>query len=222
MLALLDLAAPICARVHDAKRREGGIDYHDLEQFALRLLWKTGGPRAIAEQWRHKLSLIFVDEYQDINEAQEAIIQAVAREGGEANLFLVGDVKQSIYGFRLADPRIFAKYHEAGRPSRRGAGHSADGKFSQPRKHSSISSISIFGGLMRRETGGVDYDAASICFSATPPRGRASGWPMPRPAARRIASALLGSESEKGRREEIDSRPTPKRKPAWSGAVCWN
>ena len=51
-----------------------------------------------------------MDEYQDINAAQDKIIQALSRDGAEANRFLVGDVKQSIYRFRLADPKIFRDY----------------------------------------------------------------------------------------------------------------
>jgi len=57
-----------------------------------------------------KLRFIFVDEYQDINAAQDKIIQALSREGAQANRFLVGDVKQSIYRFRQANPAIFQDY----------------------------------------------------------------------------------------------------------------
>jgi len=55
-----------------------------------------------------EIRFVFVDEYQDINAAQDQIIAALSRDGAEANRFLVGDVKQSIYRFRLADPGIFA------------------------------------------------------------------------------------------------------------------
>mgnify|MGYP002352405341 CR=1 FL=1 len=64
----------------------------------------------MAEQLRRQFDLVFVDEYQDINEAQDTILRALSREGPAANRFLVGDVKQSIYRFRLADPRIFQEY----------------------------------------------------------------------------------------------------------------
>jgi ATP-dependent helicase/nuclease subunit A len=157
MLALLDLAAQFGRAFQEAKRQEGAIDYHDLEQFALRLLWKNGRPTEIAEQWREKFRLIFVDEYQDINEAQEAIIQALGREGDEANRFLVGDVKQSIYGFRLADPRIFSKYHEAWISDPCARVIPLTENF---RSHEAILNFvnAVFTGLMRAETGGVDYD----------------------------------------------------------------
>jgi ATP-dependent helicase/nuclease subunit A len=160
MLALLDLAGQFGRAFQEAKRQEGGIDYHDLEQFALRLLWQEGRPSDIAGQWREKLRLIFVDEYQDINEAQEAIIQALGREGAAANLFLVGDVKQSIYGFRLADPRIFSKYHDAWTADSAAQVIPLTENF---RSHEAILHFvnAFFTGLMRRETGGVDYDAGT-------------------------------------------------------------
>jgi ATP-dependent helicase/nuclease subunit A len=158
MLALLDLAGQFGRVYQEAKRQEGGLDYHDLEQFALRLLWKNGRPSGIAEEWRGKLRLVFVDEYQDINEAQEAIIQALGREGAGANRFLVGDVKQSIYGFRLADPRIFGKYQEAWTAGPAAQVIPLTENF---RSHEAILHFvnALFEGLMRKETGGVGYDA---------------------------------------------------------------
>ncbi len=95
-----------------AKREAGGVDFADLEQFALRLLWDagTGDATALAREWQQRFKFVFVDEYQDINEAQDTILRALSREGAGANRFLVGDVKQSIYRFRLADPKIFQAY----------------------------------------------------------------------------------------------------------------
>ncbi len=120
-----------------------------------------GGPSAIARQWRQKLRLIFVDEFQDINGAQEAIIQALAREGAEANRFLVGDVKQSIYRFRLADPRIFVKYNTQWAAG--GAGGRVLGLSENFRSHEGILDFvnALFAPLMRQSIGGVDYDDAA-------------------------------------------------------------
>ena len=88
------------------------LDFHDLEQHSLRLLWdpQSRQPTRIAWQWRKRLRWVFVDEYQDINAAQDKIIEALSGEGPRANRFLVGDVKQSIYRFRLANPYIFQHY----------------------------------------------------------------------------------------------------------------
>lgn len=109
--ALLALAQEFTAEFSQAKRELGGIDFADQEQLALRLLRnENGGPSAVALACRERFRFVFVDECQDINAAQDAILRAVSREGAAANRFLVGDVKQSIYRFRLADPRIFQAY----------------------------------------------------------------------------------------------------------------
>ena len=169
MLALLDAARRFGAAFAQAKRNAGGLDFQDLEQFALRLLWDGASPSAIARQWRQKLRLIFVDEFQDINGAQEAIIQALAREGAESNRFLVGDVKQSIYRFRLADPRIFVKYNTLWAAG--GAGGRVLGLSDNFRSHERILAFvnALFAPLMRQSIGGVDYDEAARLRSGRRP-----------------------------------------------------
>ena len=87
------------------KRRRSLLDFADLEHLAVALLTEDGAPTELAEQWSARFDEVMVDEYQDTNEVQNAIFQAVS--GGGRKLFLVGDVKQSIYRFRLADPTIF-------------------------------------------------------------------------------------------------------------------
>jgi len=108
---LLELAHEFTAEFTKAKRELGGIDFADQEQLALRLLYdERGAPSPVALACREQFRFVFVDECQDINAAQDAILRAVSRAGRAANRFLVGDVKQSIYRFRLADPRIFQNY----------------------------------------------------------------------------------------------------------------
>ena len=158
MTALLNLARDFTLRFGEAKRELGVVDFHDLEQHALRLLRDraTGQPTEIARQWRDRLRFVFVDEYQDINDAQDAILKALSREGVAANRFLVGDVKQSIYGFRLADPRIFQDYMENW-----GGGQGATIPLVDNfRSREAILGFvnSVFGALMQQETGGVLYD----------------------------------------------------------------
>jgi ATP-dependent helicase/nuclease subunit A len=99
-------------RYSAAKKERGVADFHDLEQNALRLLWNphTQKPTGVAESWRKRIDAVFVDEYQDINAAQDLIISALSRDGLAGNRFLVGDIKQSIYRFRQADPSIFRRY----------------------------------------------------------------------------------------------------------------
>lgn len=143
------------------KRDHASLDFHDLEQFALELLLgkERKAPTPIALDCRRKFKLIFVDEYQDINAAQDAILRALAREGAEANRFLVGDVKQSIYRFRLADPAIFQAYHARWREN------SPEGKViplsDNFRSAAPILDFvnALFSPLMRQELGGVAYDA---------------------------------------------------------------
>lgn len=88
------------------KRENNQLDFNDLEHFALKIL----GDRNVQNQVKNCYDQIYVDEYQDINNIQESIISMVATEG---KLFLVGDVKQSIYRFRNTNPQIFVdKFNE--------------------------------------------------------------------------------------------------------------
>ncbi len=93
------------------KRRLNLVDFSDLEHLTLKLLVDEDGKTAeLAHRWQARYAEIMVDEYQDTNEVQNAIFRAISDEG--KHLFEVGDVKQSIYRFRLADPTIFlGKYH---------------------------------------------------------------------------------------------------------------
>ncbi|WP_091542192.1 helicase-exonuclease AddAB subunit AddA [Alkaliphilus peptidifermentans] len=82
------------------KSDKGIVDFNDLEHFALKLLEN----QLVAKEYQERFKYIFIDEYQDSNIVQETIIQRIQRD---KNLFMVGDVKQSIYRFRLADPTLF-------------------------------------------------------------------------------------------------------------------
>jgi ATP-dependent helicase/nuclease subunit A len=143
-----------------AKRQQAALDFADIEQFALRILCESDSdrPSAAALEWRQRLDLVFVDEYQDINAAQDAIIRMLSREGAQGNLFLVGDVKQSIYRFRRAAPHIFQNYYrqwQAGSPHER-----VIPLTDNFRSHESILECvnAVFGDLMRAGMGGVNFD----------------------------------------------------------------
>ncbi len=110
-LTLLELLEEFGDEYRRVKREMGGIDFSDLEQLALELLLDEDNDVAVA--CRDHFEHVFVDEYQDINAAQDAIIAAVTRPTGderEGNGFLVGDIKQSIYRFRLAEPELFRSH----------------------------------------------------------------------------------------------------------------
>jgi len=95
-----------------AKMANGLVDFNDLEHYCLRILSAEGTdglePSDVALELRQRFVEVLVDEYQDTNAVQEAILRLVSRQGEvNPNLFMVGDVKQSIYRFRLADPGLF-------------------------------------------------------------------------------------------------------------------
>ncbi|MGV8149494.1 MAG: helicase-exonuclease AddAB subunit AddA [Alkaliphilus sp.] len=94
------------AKFKQIKSDNGILDFNDLEHYTLQILQND----LVAEEYKEKFEYIFVDEYQDSNIVQETIINKMKKKD---NLFLVGDVKQSIYRFRLADPSLFiSKYNE--------------------------------------------------------------------------------------------------------------
>lgn len=106
VVALLDLVEQFAKEFSREKAKRRIVDFSDLEHRALALLSKREVAHAVSGQFRE----VMVDEYQDTNAVQDAIFRAVS--GGGEHLFMVGDVKQSIYRFRLADPSIFLeKYH---------------------------------------------------------------------------------------------------------------
>ena len=100
-LALLErLLGLFCERYEALKAQRSSVDFDDLELIAGQLLAENDGLRA---SWSERFVLLMVDEFQDTNPRQLALIQALARE----NLFTVGDELQSIYGFRHADVSLF-------------------------------------------------------------------------------------------------------------------
>ncbi len=115
---LLDLAEDFAKRFQEKKREKNLVDFNDLEHEALKVLIRlepdgtriyTDAADELSMQYRE----VLVDEYQDSNLVQEELLKAVSRERfGQHNVFMVGDVKQSIYRFRLARPELFLeKYH---------------------------------------------------------------------------------------------------------------
>lgn len=116
MLALGKLTIDFAEQYRQAKQERSMLDFNDLEHYALALLAEEDAdgnmhPSDIARSLQELYGEIMVDEYQDTNGVQEAIIRMLANPH-KPNLFFVGDVKQSIYRFRLAEPELFLeKYH---------------------------------------------------------------------------------------------------------------
>ena len=95
----------------ERKRSENAFEYSDIAHFAIKILEENPD---VAMAYRNKYSEIMIDEYQDTSHVQEAMLRLLSKNGdGSDNLFMVGDIKQSIYGFRLADPRLFLKKYTA-------------------------------------------------------------------------------------------------------------
>lgn len=121
---LIDLVKEFSRRFGEVKQERGLVDFSDLEHYTLEILAAQSGiegelplaeatPSEAARAYRKKFKEVLVDEYQDTNMVQEAILQLVTADGeATGNLFMVGDVKQSIYRFRLAEPNLFlGKYN---------------------------------------------------------------------------------------------------------------
>lgn len=171
MRTLVELTRDFGKEFRRLKRERAGVDFGDLEQFTLELLRLPGGE--IAEACQRRFDTVMVDECQDLTAAQEAILTAVSRKGPEANRFLVGDLKQSIYRFRLADPALFQRLAEDWKcTSGRGTVLSLTGNF---RSAEGILDFvnGVFGQLLSAQFGGVDYDEnARLRFGAIADRKR--------------------------------------------------
>ncbi|WP_325228859.1 helicase-exonuclease AddAB subunit AddA, partial [Oscillibacter sp.] len=176
MLALLDLTALFSAACRSEKLRLNAADFSDQEHLALTLLVKPdGSPTDLGEQVSARYAEILVDEYQDTNEVQNAIFRAVSKEG--KNLFTVGDVKQSIYRFRLADPTIFLRKYAAFKPHTE-AQEGEDRKLTLSQNFRSRREILdaanfVFENILSVEMGELEYNEdAALHFGAAyyPPR----------------------------------------------------
>lgn len=97
------------------KSTRGICEFADLRKYAMELLLDADGkPTQIAAEERKKYKAIFVDEYQDTDAIQDLVFRTISNG---ANLFFVGDIKQSIYSFRGAEPSLFASYRKSYRPA---------------------------------------------------------------------------------------------------------
>ncbi len=143
-------------RLHKAMKREKSLlDFGDLEHEMIRLLVnRHGEPSRIALQLRERFEEILVDEYQDTNDIQDTIFRLLSKD--ESNIFMVGDLKQSIYRFRNANPNIFAEKY---RRYLNGDGGICIRLFNNFRSRQTVVDgvNGIFSNIMTKKTGGVDY-----------------------------------------------------------------
>ena len=168
------------------KRDRAAVDFADQEQFALELLGRGDavGSTRVAAGERHRFACVLVDECQDLNAAQDAILRAVSRHPNpgdpalpvSGNRFLVGDVKQSIYRFRRADPTIFQRYAQAW--ANPGAGGRVLALNENFRSAESVLAFvnQIFPWLLRPEFGGVAFGPdAALQFGSPTTRAALAG-----------------------------------------------
>ena len=177
MLALLSLTARFTLRYQAEKVRRNVMDFSDQEHYAIDLLTDgQGQPTDLARQVASRYREVMVDEYQDSNQVQNCIFRALSDR--ERRLFAVGDVKQSIYRFRLADPTIFLEKYLSYVPA-------SEAEEGQPRKVLLSRNFRsrrevldgtnfVFRSVMSREMGEMDYgDDEQLYFGAEaayPPR----------------------------------------------------
>ncbi len=140
------------------KREKNLLDFNDLEHFAIKILVdENGEPTEIAKEYSELFFEIMIDEFQDTNLVQETILNSMLKD--KPNKFMVGDVKQSIYRFRKANPKIFIdNYNEF---SKNINSHNMLINLSQnfrSRKGVIDGTNYVFERLMTREFGGIDYD----------------------------------------------------------------
>lgn len=168
--ALARGAAVFGERLYAAKLEERVLEYSDLEHLALRLLCDENGRKtAAARTVSRGFDAVLVDEYQDTNELQAQLYQCLANDDA-SNLFFVGDVKQSIYRFRLASPEIFIGRRGSFSPYTPGGPHPAAITLGHNFRSAGnvIDQINdLFSCVMSRAVGDVDYGAEEMLVRGT-------------------------------------------------------
>ncbi len=176
MEALIALTQDFAQAYRAEKLRLNAADFSDQEHLALQILQQQDGtPTDLARQIAQRYTEILVDEYQDTNEVQNAIFKAISRDG--ENLFTVGDVKQSIYRFRLADPSIFLEKYSRFAPYEK-AQPGQERKILLSRNFRSRQEILeavnfVFSNILSRQMGEMEYgEDEALYFGAAyyPPR----------------------------------------------------
>ena len=153
----------------EKKRSRNVIDFQDMEQFALQILTeeKDGSlvPSAVAREYQEQFEEVMIDEYQDSNLIQEAILTSVSTVSrGSYNVFMVGDVKQSIYRFRLSRPELFMeKYDTYSQADSEKQRIDLDRNF-RSRKEVLDATNYVFEQIMHKSVGGVEYDARAALY----------------------------------------------------------
>ena len=150
------------------KRQKSVLDFNDLEHFALAILrHEVDGVSIASDYYRQTFDEVLVDEYQDVNRLQETIISYVRKAENPGNMFMVGDVKQSIYAFRQADPTLFIKKYTQFAHDEGGRRIILAENFRSRKEVLDFTNL-IFEQLMDQKVGQIEYDeAAQLKFGFT-------------------------------------------------------
>lgn len=166
---LTSLVQEFAAHLEQEKREKNLIDFSDMEQYALRILTQKEGeelvPSEVAKEYQEQFDEVMIDEYQDSNLIQEAILTSVSKVSrGDYNIFMVGDVKQSIYRFRLSRPELFMEkfntYSQKESKTQRIDLH----KNFRSRREVLDSTNYIFRQIMTSPLGGITYDDKAALY----------------------------------------------------------
>lgn len=169
MQVLTDLVKQFSEAFSRKKQSKNMIDFSDMEQFALRILTTEEEGRLVpslaAAEYQEQFLEVMIDEYQDSNLIQEAILTSVSTVSkGRNNIFMVGDVKQSIYRFRLSRPELFMEKYETYSQEDSDRQRIDLHKNFRSREEVLGSVNFIFEQIMRRELGGICYDGQAALY----------------------------------------------------------
>ena len=164
---LVETALYFMEKFSEKKRERNILDFNDLEHFALKILveGKTKEPSRTAAELRKNYAEIMVDEYQDSNYVQEAILKAVSKEAeGISNIFMVGGVKQSIYRFRMARPELFMEKYNT-YTQEESSRQRIDLRMNFRSRPQVLGLANdIFYRVMKEDIGGITYDAKAALY----------------------------------------------------------
>jgi len=143
-----------------AKKKGRVFDFSDISHFALQILQKEGKPTETAKKMAEYYEEILIDEYQDSNDLQEAILTSVSKEiFGTPNIVMVGDMKQSIYRFRNARPELFVQKYDTYEEKEGAIRRKIELHTNYRSKPAVIAGVNdIFYQLMHKEVGNIEYD----------------------------------------------------------------
>ncbi|MDI6618498.1 MAG: helicase-exonuclease AddAB subunit AddA [Clostridiales bacterium] len=162
MKSFAGLASEFGIRYREKKKAKGIIDFDDIEHFAIDILTEKRDGRVVpsdaALKYREKFEEVLIDEYQDSNMVQELILSMVSKKDSDApNLFMVGDVKQSIYRFRQAKPELFLQKYNTYKDTGKNRKILLNKNF-RSRKEILSAVNYIFECIMSENVGEIDYN----------------------------------------------------------------